>query len=571
MNDPAAPLAPDGTARASRFSITARTAGLAWLVAIATLLIFALSILPEQKRTFIDNLRSKAHGVAVSLRDVAAGAVVNEDYSSVVDHCTEMLKGDRAIDYIVLTRNDGFSLVHDRTGWRTAALSGSWRPERREVSGRIDLVPLFQRRVFQYSQPFDYSGIEWGWIHIGLSLESYDLSVARVYRRTLWLCLVSILLGLAASIFYAKHLVRPILQLQSVVRRVAGGDLSVRAGVNRTDELGQLAASVNTMTDALLRRDRTLKEANETLELRVAERTHQLEQQIAEKEKAHRELAEAQHRLMGLSREAGMAEVATGVLHNVGNVLNSVNVSATLVQDQLAGSQLDSLLQAARLLEQHREDFADFILRDTRGRHLPDFIIAIAGALATEHATWREELGGLAKNIGHIKEIVAMQQSYARVAGVIERLSPRELVEDALRINEAAYARHGISLCRDYQPSPDVSVDKHKVLQILINLFGNAKYAVDHLPVGSRLIKVSIAPTAEGRVRIAIADNGIGIPPENLARIFSLGFTTRKNGHGFGLHTGALAAREIGGSLVAHSDGPGRGARFVLELPATIS
>ena len=550
-----------------RIGLTARTTLLAWLVATATLFIFALAIIPEQKRTFVDHLRSKAKAIAVSLRDVAAGAAVSEDYGSVVDYCGQMLAGDPSIDYLVLTRHDGFSLIHDHAGWRTATLDGQLRPATRTVEGEIRTTPLFPQRVFHYAQPFDYSGIEWGWIYVGLSLDEYDRSVDRVYQRTSLLAILCGLIGLVASVIYARHLVRPILALQSVVRKVARGDLSARAPTDRADELGQLAASINTMTDALLRRDRTLKEANETLEQRVAVRTHQLQQQIAEKERAHNQLADAQRRLMQVSREAGMAEVATGVLHNVGNVLNSVNVAATLVQDQLARSHLDDLHQATRLLHAHRDHLADYLLHDPRGRHLPDFIVEASAALARQHQAWRHELDGLAKNIGHIKEIVAMQQSYARVAGVIERLSPRELVEDAMRVNAAAFQRHGIALVPEFHPAPDVWVDKHKILQILINLLANAKYAVEHLPPFSRRIDLCVRTTPSDRVQIVVTDNGIGIPPENLPRIFIHGFTTRKDGHGFGLHAGALAARELGGSLTAHSDGPGRGARFTLELP----
>jgi len=240
--------------------ITLRTALLSWLVTISTLLLFVVVIIPEQKRIFLENLESKAHGVAVSLHEVAAGAAVNEDFSSVVDHCKEMLNGDQALDYLVITKNDGFSLIHDRTGWRSENNADKlWRPDRREPVGGIGFVPLFNRRVFHYSQPFDYSGIQWGWIHVGLSLESYDRDVAMVYQRTGLLAIGCIVLSLLASVLYAKRLVRPILSLRQAVQRVAGGDLTARAAVESGDELGNLAGSVNSMTESLLQRDKILQ------------------------------------------------------------------------------------------------------------------------------------------------------------------------------------------------------------------------------------------------------------------------------------------------------------------------
>ncbi len=180
----------------------------------------------------------------------------------------------------------------------------------------------------------------------------------------------------------------------------------------------------------------------------------------------------------------------------------------------------------------------------------------------------QSELTNLTRNIEHIKEIVATQQNYARISGVVETVALSELVEDALKIHGGAYARHGVVVVREFSPVPPVSVDKHKVLQILVNLLSNAKYACDAAPPNAvKQVTVRIQGNGDGRVKIEVADNGMGIAPENLTRIFSQGFTTRKGGHGFGLHSGALAARDLGGSLTVHSDGLGRGATFTLELP----
>jgi len=120
---------------------------------------------------------------------------------------------------------------------------------------------------------------------------------------------------------------------------------------------------------------------------------------------------------------------------------------------------------------------------------------------------------------------------------------------------------------RHLAPLPQVMTDKHKVLMILVNLISNAKYALDSAPVGQRCLTLRLEAPAADRVRIEVRDNGMGIEPELLTRIFQHGFTTRDEGHGFGLHSSALAAQELGGMLTAHSEGPGRGATFTLELP----
>jgi len=727
------------SAKARGMGLTLRTALWSWVVTVVTVLIFATAIIPQQKLTFEEHLRSKAHSVAVSLRDVAASAVVNEDYGAVVDHCKEVLRGDPALDYLVITKNDGFCLVNERSGWHTNVAGAEWRPVKREESGGFGVAPLFNRRVYLLALPFDYSGIEWGWIHVGLSRDGYDSSVAAVYRQTGRVAVGCMVLSLVASAIYARRLVRPVLSLRNVVQRVAGGDLAVRAPVERGDEIGTLAGSVNLMTEALLRRDQILQsvrfaaqqflgtpdwnsvvpsilakigeaadvcrasvwenralagehlmafqhfewrrtweagrpaatgaglrcdyaqapcldwrpvleaggivagggpdappeipplpagrsilslilipihvervwwgflrlddcqherdwteaekdslraaadmlgatiarqraqdalvESKENLEHRVLERTRELVEQVGAKEAALAELAEAQQRLIEASRQAGMAEVATGVLHNVGNVLNSVNVSANLVIESVRESKVTGLAKLAALLGEQAGDLGRFVAEDPRGRQIPTYVGALAENLLNERTRVLGELDGLRKHVDHIKEIVVMQQSYAKVSGVIETVPASQLVDDALHLNAGALVRHGVSVCREFEPVADIAVEKHKVLQILVNLIRNAKYALDEGAPARKLLRVRVAPAGPERIRIEVVDNGVGIAPENLTRIFQHGFTTRDHGHGFGLHSGALAAKELGGSLTAHSDGLGAGARFSLELP----
>ncbi len=288
---------------------------------------------------------------------------------------------------------------------------------------------------------------------------------------------------------------------------------------------------------------------------------------ITEQKVAEAELRAVHKQLVETSRRAGMAEVATGVLHNVGNVLNSVNVSATLVQEQLRQSRVTGLAKAGARLREHASDLKTFLFEDSKGRLLPEYLIQVSGQLTKERDQLLHEMTSLTKNVSHIKDIVAMQQSYAGVAGVMEKLPVAGLVEDALQINSAGFARHGVEVVREFEDLPPMPMDKHKTLQILVNLASNAKYALEASGRPDRRLLLKIGRNGNNRAKIIFADNGVGIAPENLTRIFSLGFTTKANGHGFGLHSAALAAKQMGGSLHAHSDGVGLGATFTLELP----
>jgi PAS domain S-box-containing protein len=294
--------------------------------------------------------------------------------------------------------------------------------------------------------------------------------------------------------------------------------------------------------------------------------TFGISKDITALKQAEAKLEQANKELIDASRVAGMAEVATTVLHNVGNVLNSVNVSATLLADKFRRSKAVNLSKAVALLQSHAADLPAFLSDDPKGRKLPGYLASLAESLAADEDRTREELASLCANIQHINEIVATQQSYAKVAGVLQLLPAAELFEDAMRLNAGAFERHQVKVIRDFAPVPPIMVDKHKVLQILVNLVRNAKYAMEDGGAADKCLTLRIA-SGSGVVKFSVIDNGIGIPAENLIRIFGHGFTTRKGGHGFGLHSGALAAKQLGGSLTCHSDGPGTGAAFTLELP----
>ncbi|MFL7965653.1 sensor histidine kinase [Pseudomonas kielensis] len=290
-------------------------------------------------------------------------------------------------------------------------------------------------------------------------------------------------------------------------------------------------------------------------------------QQLA---KVNEELREAQAELVTTARRAGMAEIATNVLHNVGNVLNSVNVSAQVLYEKVHTSKGPGVAKVAQLMKEHPDDLGDFISSDPKGRTLPDYLDKLADALAVEQQGMIAELAQLTRRIDHIKEIVATQQSYAGNASVLEPGSLRELVEDVVRICDVSLARHHITLIKEFSDIPQMSLDKHRVLQILVNLINNAKQALDAGVNRPPRIILRLKVVGDGRVRVEVEDNGEGIAQDNLARVFEHGFTTRVDGHGFGLHSCILAAHEMGGDLTAQSAGPGKGALFILELPLAL-
>jgi len=271
-----------------------------------------------------------------------------------------------------------------------------------------------------------------------------------------------------------------------------------------------------------------------------------------------------QSRLRDNSHQTGMAEIATGVLHNVGNVLNSLGIANSTARRELKSSRLDRLEQATTLLRTNRDRLAEFLTRDERGRHLPDYLPALSAQITSNSRAVQAELETTEQLLHHLSDIVSAQQELARVGGQCESIRLDELVETALLVQDSDLSQ--IQVIREYEEIPPIMSNRHKLLQIVVNLISNARDAIaaggsEHSRIVVKLVR------EKGHVQLTIEDSGIGMSTEVLSQLWRFGFTTKKNGHGFGLHNSANAAHESGATLTAHSDGVGHGSRFILRLP----
>lgn len=270
--------------RASR-GILFRTTLLIWLVTIFTLGIFVLAIIPYQKNSARAKLEATAEIISTSLKQVTVTSVIIDDYSSIVDHCLKVVEENPSILYLVITPKTGSSFVIKKDSWRMLELSDQWKPiEQNFHLGEFQTSnQLYKGKVFDYTYSLSYSGIEWGWIHVGLSVDGYSKELREIYSRTIIIALFVIVSGFGFSFFFASRLSHPILKLTEVTKRIAAGDLFARVEIQSTNEISSLAASFNQMTEALQKahatleqriKDRTasLKKANEALKEEIAER-----------------------------------------------------------------------------------------------------------------------------------------------------------------------------------------------------------------------------------------------------------------------------------------------------------
>jgi len=464
-----------------------------------------------------------------------------------------------------------------------------------DSAGRI--FASYHRVTTQFTPPAapsqaGYEFVSGGYLDVTRNIENNGQRVGTIYLHAsmddlydqiFWyinIVAAVMIVSLAASILLSSRVRRvislPILNLAEAAQRISqDSNYSIRVVKQADDELGSLYDQFNAMLEQIQQRDAAIQQAHDELEAKVERRTSQLSQaneqltcEIAERRRTEQELEVAHSQLVTAARRAGMAEIATGVLHNVGNVLNSINVSATLASDRLRQSKTNELLRATKMLEEHEGDLGTYITSDAKGKQLPRFLGLVATHLADERTDILKELELLNTKVNHVKTIVSTQQSYAGVSGVTETVNLATLLDDAMKLNSASIDRHRIHVIKEYDDIPKVRLDKQKVLQILVNLIKNAKDACLSAPhCTERRVTLRTKLTSDAMIQIHTIDNGVGIPPEHLTRIFSHGFTTKDNGHGFGLHSCANAANELNGSLTGYSDGPDQGATFVLELP----
>lgn len=288
---------------------------------------------------------------------------------------------------------------------------------------------------------------------------------------------------------------------------------------------------------------------------------------ISDRKESEKKMASLNAQLITMARLAGMAEVATSVLHNVGNVLNSINVSVQFLIERDIRSKLQGFSELSKLVNENKDHLDTFIKEHPIGLLLPEYLLEFNHFLDKEYELFMNELDSLNTKVHHIKSIIKMQQTFSRGNQPIENVEINKLLDESLSINSDILNNQIITVEKDYHSIPKVTIDKVKLLQALINLIKNGIEALMESKKEEKRLTLRTSINKQNEVQIEIIDNGIGIKDENLPKIFSYGFTTKEKGHGFGLHTSALSIHEIGGSLKVDSKGPDQGTAFVITLP----
>ena len=383
-------------------------------------------------------------------------------------------------------------------------------------------------------------------------------AVAELRAHSGYITAAAVVTGLIFSTLLANSVAFRARDLVTAMARVGEGNLSERVRPTGNDEIDILARQFNMMVETLERHDHTIRDLNANLERKVGERTQQLEKTL-------KDLQDTQSQLTDVAHRAGMAEIATGVLHNVGNVLNSVNVSATLLEQRAKRSQVEEVVRLASRLEAHKKSMSEFVSGE-RGSKLVDYVAKLAVKLEEERTETLKELEALNEKVGHIRGIISAQQNFARRIYFREDVDLRGLIGYVLDIHRIAIQKQRIRVETHFENLPPAHLEKIKLVQVLENLVKNAVESMAEQPQGGTLT-VRAEQLGPDHARITVIDTGRGIDPAHISSIFTYGFTTKASGNGFGLHSSALAMQGLGGAIRVRSDGLGRGATFEVDVP----
>ncbi len=286
---------------------------------------------------------------------------------------------------------------------------------------------------------------------------------------------------------------------------------------------------------------------------------------ITQRKTTEATLVATQKELVEKAHQAGMADIATGTLHNIGNILNSVLTSVQIMREIQERSNIAKLSNANNLLKENIDTIEQFICEDPKGKKLLQYYLKIEEGILDEHNTFKEHLVRLNNKTDAITAVISAQQSYAGTTSLTESFDLSQIIEDALTMQGGTLERYNISVTKDFKTTPEIPVQKMKLVHIIVNLIQNAKDAMLETEAEERKLHFAVNSN-DSYAYIKVTDNGPGIPKEQQDKIFVHGFTTKKTGHGFGLHSCANYMTEMRGKLWVESEGNGLGATFIMEF-----
>lgn len=515
-----------------RYSIFIRVFLLFGTLVLAVTLFFALMAIPMQKNAFNQIMLTQAETVSRSIVQASSDAIISKDYGFMVEHNVEVLKNNRSIFYILVSPKKGEKILINQKNWHlldkvddTLAVL-----ETKEISYKILNFQNF-KNAYHFVYPITFSGIEWGWLHIGFSTEQYNRSIEHMYYQIIYIVGISFLIIMVAGYFFARWIADPVAQITNLATQVAGGDLSVKSNIRRQDEIGILSESFNLMVDSLNQSKQQLENYNQELEKQVTKRTQELAELNTDLDRRiHEEVAKSKKQealLIHQSRSAAMGEMIGAIAHQWRQPLNALGLVLQNLSLHYRMGKLDepfmnsSMEKSERLIQKMSSTIDDF-------------------------------------------------RNFFKPNKAVDRFNLSKVIYATTDLLEAQLKNHNISLSVDCPADLDILGLEGEFSQVILNLINNAKDILLERKVALPWIGIKVEELDAQTIQISVRDNGGGIPEGIFDKIYDPYFTTKEEGKGTGIGlymSKIIIENNMKGWLLAINDE--HGANFVIRLKKT--
>lgn len=478
----------------------------------------------------IENMHIEGESFSKALLLTSGDAIINNDLSVLLSNAIQLQSEIPDITFVGITIRDKIIII-DKKRWQEYDKHIFNRKYYIHDTSLVEVNPFLKQYGvnYIYKQPILYGGKTWGWVHLGFSLKSLDEKMKQFYFSLIWLIILLPIIILILSFYFAKKISKPIERLSEISKRIiAGEDENIMFDCDRIDEIGELSRNFKTMVLELHHNARKLQESNKYLEIKVYERTQELldinlslDHRVKEEVRKRRE---QEHLMVQQSRFAAMGEMIGNVAHQWRQPLNALSLLIQNIKFAFEFGKLDAA-------------YIDYV---------------------------NEQGIRLTKNMS---STIDDFREFFRENKKSSKFNMSSQINNALMLMTGTFEHHNIQL--DKQMDPDVIFYgmANEFSQVILNLLKNAQDILIEKVTDKRYIFIKVYQD-EMHIYCRIGDNGGGIPPEIIERIFDPYFTTKEEGKGTGIGlymSKVIIEKHMNGTLTVSNNE--NGAIFTISFP----
>ena len=518
---------------------------LIFLAIFMVLFLFTTEATRLQKESIISSLESESKTMADAMTLLNKENLIIDNKIGIFEFLNEYVKLNKQIESVIISRNENaYNIIIKKESWDVIDSKNEIYESAQNNFVQFSIItsPYLNKKVFKYTYPIYFSNILWGWLHIDVSLIEYDKKIEQMYLQFIFLAIFMLITSIFLSYFIAKMVAKPIVSLNNVSNEIARGNLSIRANITTNDEIGILAKTYNKMLENLENSQNELKNSRNKLELRVQERTKELEDvnsKLEEKSKLLKELNDGleervkeeirkqqkqEQLLIQQSKLAAMGEMIGNIAHQWRQPLNALSL---VLQNINFAYEMDDLSEEFM----HKSMDKANLLTNTMSKTIDDF-----------------------RNF--------FKPNKQEVEFFIS-----DAIKNAISLIESTFQHHNITIESKINDDANIKGFPNEFSQVVLNILNNAKDAIIENNIGSGKVLINVEKI-DNKATISVIDNAGGIPNDILEKVFNPYFTTKEEGKGTGI--GLYMSKNIietnmnGKLLVENIE---NGAKFVIIVP----